>query len=166
MRQAGREARLGLMLIRPVDPDDVAALVPLFADWGHPLSAADVLAVIEEWASTARSEVLVADIDGEIAGMVAVSAGPRFAGPGRNAHLAGLAVAATHRRRGVGTSLLKAAEGYGNAWGCDRLELTSSRSREEAHDFYPRHGYEETSHHHARYVRLLDRPSATTGFTP
>ena len=144
------------MLIRPVDPDDVAGLVPLFAEWGHPLSAADVLAVITEWGSTNRSEVLVADIEGEIVGMVAVSSGPRFAEPGRFGHLAALAVAAGHRGRGVGTSLLKAAEGYALAWGCDRLELTSSRSRQEAHDFYPRHGYEETSHHHARYVRLLD----------
>jgi GNAT superfamily N-acetyltransferase len=144
------------MLIRPVDTDDVADLVPLFAEWGHPLSAADVRAVITEWGSTARSAVLVADIEGEIAGMAAVSAGPRFAEPGRQAHLAGLAVAADHRRRGVGTSLLRAAEDYGHAWGCDRLELTSSRSREAAHDFYRRHGYEETSHHHARYVRLLD----------
>ncbi|MGS0685499.1 GNAT family N-acetyltransferase [Nakamurella sp. GG22] len=145
------------MLIRPVRPDDVAGLVPLFAEWGHPLSAADVRAVVAEWGSTDRSEVLVADIDNEIAGMAAVSAGPRFAEPGRQAHLAGLAVAAAHRRRGVGTSLLQAAEGYALGWGCDRLELTSSRSRNEAHDFYPRHGYEETSQHHARYVRLLDR---------
>ncbi len=143
------------MLIRPVDADDVAGLVPLFAEWGHPLSAADVRAVISEWKSTARSEVLVADIGGEIAGMAAVSAGPRFAEPGRYGHLAGLAVAASRRRHGVGTSLLKAAEGCALAWGCDRLELTSSRSRDAAHDFYPRHGYEETSHHHARYVRLL-----------
>ncbi len=168
MRSAGPDARLALVLIRPVDTDDVTALVRLFAEWGHPLSGADVLAVVAEWSSTARSVVLVAEIGGEIAGMAAVSAGPRFAAPGRQAHLAGLAVTADHRRRGVGTSLLKAAEGYGYAWNCDRLELTSSRSRQEAHDFYRRHGYEETSEHHARYVRRLDQgsPSPTSGQLP
>ena len=155
-------------MIRPADTDDVAALVSLFEEWGHPLSSADVRAVIAEWGATVRSEVLVADVDGEVAGMVAVSSGPRFAGPGRYGHLSGLAVAASHRRRGVGTSLLKAAESYAFGWGCDRLELTSSRSRQAAHDFYRSHGYEETSHHHARYVRLFDRDSPTpmTGISP
>lgn len=163
---SGRET--GKMLIRPADADDVADLVSLFEEWGHPLSSADVRAVMAEWGSTARSEVLVADIDGEVAGMVAVSAGPRFAGTGRYGHLSGLAVATNHRRRGVGTSLLKAAEGYVYGWGCDRLELTSSRSREAAHDFYRRHGYEETSQHHARYVRLFDGdpPSPMTRIAP
>jgi len=159
MRTAGPDARLGRMLIRPVDTDDVAGLVSLFAEWDHPLSAPDVRAVIDEWGSTARSEVLVADVDGEVAGMVAVSVGPRFARPGRYGHLAGIAVAANHRRRGVGTLLLKAAEGYVYACGGDRLELTSSRSREAAHDFYRSHGFEETSQHHARYVRPLDADS-------
>ena len=156
------------MLIRPADTDDVADLVSLFEEWGHPLSSADVRAVMAEWGSTARSEVLVAEIDGEVAGMVAVSAGPRLAEPGRYGHLSGLAVATNHRRRGVGTALLQAAEGYAYGWGCGRLELTSSRSREAAHDFYRRHGYEETSQHHARYVRLFDRdpPSPVIGIGP
>lgn len=168
MRTADPGARLGRMLIRPAEADDVDDLVSLFDEWGHPLSSAEVRAVLAEWGSTARSEVLVADIDGDVAGMAAVSAGPRFAGPGRYGHLSGLAVATDHRRRGVGTSLLKAAEGYVYAWGCDRLELTSSRSRTAAHDFYRRQGYEETSHHHARYVRLFDRdpPSPMTGVAP
>jgi len=161
MQTAGPRVRLVRMLIRPVDTDDVADLVSLFAEWGHPLSATDVRAVLAEWGSTARSEVLVADNDGEIAGMVAVSAGPRFARPGRYGHLAGLAVAANHRRSGVGTLLLKAAEDHAHAWGCDRLELTSSRSRGAAHDFYRHHGYEETSEHHARYLRLFDRDSSS-----
>jgi GNAT superfamily N-acetyltransferase len=156
------------MLIRPANTDDVDALVSLFEEWGHPLSSMEVRAVLAEWAATARSEVLVADIDGDVAGMVAVSAGPRLAGPGRYGHLSGLAVATDHRRRGVGTSLLKAAEDCASAWGCDRLELTSSRSRPAAHDFYRGHGYEETSYHHARYVRLFDRdsPSPMTGVGP
>jgi len=154
------------MLIRPVDTDDVADLVPLFADWGHPLSSADIRAVLAEWASTAHSEVLVAVIGGQVAGMAAVSVGPRFAGPGRWGHLAGLAVAANHRRSGVGTLLLKAAEDYVQGWGCDRLELTSSRSRDAAQDFYRRHGYEETSRHHARYVRIFDQDSPSPSPSP
>lgn len=168
MRTAGPSARLGRMLIRPVGTADLAALVPLFADWGHPMSVADVQAVVTEWGSTARSELLVADIGGEVAGMAAVSVGPRFAEPGRYGHLAGLAVAANHRRRGLGSLLLKAAEGYAYAWGCDRLELTSARSRTAAHDFYRSHGYADTSHHHARYLRVFDPdpPTPMAGIGP
>ena len=39
-------------------------------------------------------------------------------------------------------------------WACDRLELTSSRSRTEAHAFYPALGYMQ-SERQARYRREL-----------
>lgn len=143
------------VLIRAARPDDVTALIPLFEQWGHARSTDEIAAVLAEWRDTVRSEVLLADVEGDIAGMTAVSAAPRFAEPGRYAHLAGMVVAIAHRRRGFGALLLHAAEELARAWNCDRLELTSSRSREAAHDFYRARGYEETSAQQARYVRLL-----------
>jgi hypothetical protein len=41
------------------------------------------------------------------------------------------------------------------AWVCDRLVLTSSRGRDEAHSFYPALGYVELSAQQARYRREL-----------
>ena len=60
-----------------------------------------------------------------------------------------------HRRRGVATALMRAAEDLARGWGCDRLELTSTRSRAEAPAFYAALGYEDRSARQARYVRLL-----------
>jgi GNAT superfamily N-acetyltransferase len=144
------------VLIRSARPDDVLALLPLFEQWGHAQSHEAAAAVVAEWGRTIRAEILVCEVDGDVAGMVAVSAGPSFARPGRFAHLSGLVVSPSHRREGIGGALLDAVEERARDWGCDYLELTSSRSRTAAHDFYPARGFDETSGHHARYVRSIE----------
>ena len=143
------------MVIRAARAGDVPALVPLFAQWGHGQPAAAIAARLDEWERTLFAEVLVAEVDGTLAGVAAVSASPHLARPGRTARLAALVVATTHRRRGVGATLLRTAEDRARRWDCDRLELTSSRARPEAHPFYCALGYEEQSARHARYLRAL-----------
>jgi len=141
--------------IRPAERLDAAALVPLYEQWSHPQPAGVIADVLDVWAGADRAEILVAAFDGELAGMAAVSAGPHLAHPGSSARLVGLVVDDRFRRRGVATALLDAAERLAREWGCDRMELTSSRARDAAHLFYPARGYEETSGHHARYVKAL-----------
>jgi GNAT superfamily N-acetyltransferase len=141
--------------IRPAGDGDVDALVPLYEQWSHPLPAAAIGEVLTAWSQHARAEILVAEIGGELAGLAAVSAQPHLAHPGNSARLVGLVVAESHRRRGVATVLLDAAEQQARTWGCDRMELTSSLTRDAAHRFYPARGYQETSGHHARYVKEL-----------
>ena len=143
------------MEIRAAEPADVAALEPLFAQWSHPLGPEDLASQVRRWRDTPSAELRVAVIDGEIAGMVAIAAVPRLGEVGYAARLTGLVVGDHHRRRGVGRALVDDVTALARTWGCDRVELTSSRARDAAHAFYVALGYRETSAEQARYVRSL-----------
>lgn len=151
----GHEVRGADVVVRGARRADAPALVPLYADWDHPATAAVVEAVLDAWARHDDRVILVAEAGDVLAGMAAVSAVPHLSRAGCGARLVGLVVGRTHRRRGVASALVGAAERHARGWGCDQIELTSARFREEAHLFYPARGYEETSGHHARYLKRL-----------
>lgn len=143
------------MLIRPARPADARDLVPLYADWDHPADLDVVETVLAAWSGSADRAILVAQDGAAVAGFAAVAAVPHLARPGCGARLVGLVAGRAHRRRGVATALLAAVEQWARARGCDQVELTSARTRTAAHQFYPARGYEETSGHHARYLKRL-----------
>ena len=143
------------MTIRRARVEDAAALVPLFADWNHAQPESVIAERLREWRATPRAAVLVAEVDGGVAGVVAVNATPHLARAGGFARLIGLVVSSGHRRRGIGAALVRAAEDLGREWGCDRLELTSTRHRAEAPGFYEALGYRDQSERQARYAREL-----------
>ena len=70
------------MLIRPARVDDARALVGLHAAWSHPQPEAIIAERLASWEATRNARVLVAELDGAIAGVAAVSAIPHFARPG------------------------------------------------------------------------------------
>ena len=143
------------MEIRPARAADAEALAVVFADWDHALEADAIVERLREWEGTPLASVLVAEVGEEVVGVAAVAASPQLARPGRFARLIGLAVRATHRRQGVAAALLRAVEDQARAWGCNRVELTSSRWRAEAPAFYEAMGYADRSPEQARYVREL-----------
>ena len=143
------------MQIRRAHPDDAARLVPLYAQWGYAQPAEAVAERLALWADTPQAEVLVAEADGALAGVIGVFSSPHLALPGRFGRVGGLAVDAGSRRRGVGAALVRAAEELARSWGCDRMEITSSRWRTEAPSFYPALGYEDRCERSARFIRPL-----------
>jgi N-acetylglutamate synthase-like GNAT family acetyltransferase len=143
------------VLVRRARSADAEALVQVFADWSHALPAEAIEERVRAWADEPRAELLVAEHDGAVVGVAAVSAGLHVARPGRFARLAGLAVRADARRLGAAAALVRVAEELARGWGCDRLEATSSRWREEAPAFYAALGYEDLSDRQARYSRDL-----------
>ena len=110
---------------------------------------------IDAFAATSHAELLVAELDRTVAGLAGVCAEPHLARPALNARLMGLVVGDGFRRRGVGEALVRAAEAIARDWGCDRMEVTSSRRRDAAQAFYPALGYEEQSTTRERFIRPL-----------
>lgn len=146
------------MLIRPARPTDAPDLVPLYADWDHPAGLEVIEAVLAAWSGPDDRVILVAQDGAALAGFAAVVAVPHLARAGSGARLVGLVAGRVHRRRGVASALLDAVERWARDRGCDQVDLTSARSRTAAHRFYPARGYDETSGHHARYLKRLAAP--------
>jgi len=141
--------------VRAARPADAAALVPLFSQWDHPQPEPVVAERIAAWAAAPDSQLLVAEAGGAVAGLVAVAAQLHLARPGRSARIIGLVVDEAARREGVGAALVAAAEEQARAWGCDRLELTSSRRRDAAKAVYAARGFADWWPRSARCVREL-----------
>lgn len=75
---------------------------------------------------------------------------------GEHAELMGLVVDATARRRGIGRTLLEAAEEWSAAKGATTLTVRSNAARELSHPFYEAHGFARTKTQHV-YAKLSAR---------
>jgi GNAT superfamily N-acetyltransferase len=145
--------------VRPASPHDAQAIAALLAAGSRapeveaPDDPARYVAAIERIRET-RGEVLVAELGGEVVGVLQLIllAHLQHAG-GAATEIESVHVAADSRRRGVGRALLDAAVAWAGERGCYRVQLTSHVTREGAHRFYDECGFEAT---HVGYRRSLD----------
>jgi GNAT superfamily N-acetyltransferase len=135
------------MLIRPARAEDIAAIVRayewLFAPpgsvpprWNPDQAAERLRAAID----STDAEVLVADLEGRIAGICTIYDDIDSVRFGRRAWVEDLAVAPAERSRGVGRALMDAAKDWAREHGASHLELDSAEPRIDAHRFYEREG--------------------------
>lgn len=128
---------------------------------GFPVASGDVLArlpILERAGETP----LVADHDG-IVGCLTWHVMPVLHRPTPVGRVSMLIVAAHARGRGVGKTLVVAAETRMRERGCGLIEVTSNMRLVEAHAFYERIGYERTSLRFAKTLhaaRVLARHTA------
>ncbi|MBD2770411.1 GNAT family N-acetyltransferase [Hymenobacter sp. BT664] len=136
--------------IRPAYEADARALAPLLTELGYPTAepaVRDRLAVL----STTGEQALVAVAQGHVVALVLLHR-TWFLHRPPDGRIVTLVVAASHRGRGIGAQLLAAAEEVFRQWGCGRAEVSSGATREAAHRFYCRVGYEEQP---KRFVKPL-----------
>jgi GNAT superfamily N-acetyltransferase len=89
-----------------------------------------------------RGEVLVADVDGEVAGVCQVLIFPHFQHTGGwCCEIESMHVRSDRRGQGIGAQLLARAEVIAREQGCYRMQLTSRNVREDAHRFYVANGF-------------------------
>jgi RimJ/RimL family protein N-acetyltransferase len=98
-----------------------------------------------------NAAVFVADDDGLIVGRLSIARDQHPA----SQHVAdlGLMVAASHRRRGIGTALLEAAVDWARAAGVRKLELHVFPWNEAAIGLYERFGFVREGYRRAHYRR-------------
>lgn len=135
------------MAIRTARPDDVPALVAgyewLFTPPGSrpPQWDPEVAASrLERAMASADSAVLVAEVDGAVAGLCTVYLDIESVRFGRRAWVEDLAVDPGRRSAGLGGALLAAAKAWARERGATHLELDSGNARVDAHRFYEREG--------------------------
>lgn len=113
----------------------------LFADPGSQPPGWDAdraRATLRELTDSPDSEVLVAELDGEVIGLCTVYRDIHSVRFGQRAWVEDLSVAPGRRSLGVGKRLLDAAMDWARAQGASHLELDSSTTRVDAHRFYER----------------------------
>lgn len=139
---------MGDLDIRPVTPDDVAAVVAMLAD--DPLGArrespddlTPYLAALERLSADPNQHVVVAVREGRVVGTLQLTIIPGLSRRGSTRSIVeGVRVHADERGGGLGTRLIEWAIDTSRHEGCQLVQLTSDRSRTDAHRFYERLGF-------------------------
>jgi GNAT superfamily N-acetyltransferase len=140
-----------MALVRPMVHDDVAAAIELLRggslmpEHEDPSRVDDYWSAVEE-SRRQRGDVLVAEVDGEVVGICQVIIFQHFQHAGGwCCEIESVHVRSDLRSRGIGASLLVAAEALAQERRCYRIQLTSRNVREDAHRFYLANGYGQTS---------------------
>ncbi len=129
-------------------------MAALLGSLGYPATEEEARGHVERFAadSGSRLQVAVAPDTGEPVGLVATHLVPRLNREMWICRVTELVVDPGQRRSGVGRALLGAAEEEARSRGASLLDLTSGDWRREAHDFYPRAGFERVG---VGYLRRL-----------
>ena len=130
-----------MMGVRSAAATDAAAIAALMTQLGYPCSDDDAAARLGYWLGNPMSRVLVAERDGAVIGCLSLPAVPYLERTGRWARIESLVIDRSARGAGAGAALVRAADTQARRWGCLAMEVTSARTRPDAHLFYQRMGF-------------------------
>jgi GNAT superfamily N-acetyltransferase len=140
------------LTIRDARPDDADAVAGLLDQLGYPADVGAVTSRLERL-RIVGDRVVVAEVDGQVAGLAQLQVSPTIALERPAAKIDALVVAETYRGQGIGRALVEEMESEARVRGCVLLYLTTATRREDAHEFYRRVGLEETG---MRFAKKLD----------
>jgi ribosomal protein S18 acetylase RimI-like enzyme len=130
--------------LRPMRGADLPAVLGLLEQLGYAMDADELARRSASVAAEQGHHVLVAEAEGRVAGAMHVYARPALEKP-PEAIVQSLIVDEAARGAGVGRALLAAAEKWAAERGFTSVALTSQVTREQAHAFYERLGYERVA---------------------
>jgi GNAT superfamily N-acetyltransferase len=143
----------GQVILRDARRDEVAAIVAMLADdmlgssrevTSEPLPES-YYSAFDALARDPNNRLLIAERDGETVGTLQITFIHGLSRQGaRRALLEAVRVAAPYRGKGIGEEIIRAAVGMARAAGCAMVQLTTDKSRKDAHRFYERLGFKAT----------------------
>ena len=134
--------------VREARADDADRMSDLAAQLGYPLAPGELAARLPQVAGADDAVVLVAvDESGVATGWIHVELKATLLAP-LQAQVMGLVVDESARSRGIGARLLERGEAWARERGCQAMLVGTRVTREDAHRFYRRQGYDllKTSH--------------------
>jgi len=139
------------LVLRDAVVEDAQEIARLLTSLGHPTAEAGVRERWDAWHAEGNHALVAVREDGRLAGLVTLHRTWVLHRPLPLGRITSLVVDEPDRGRGVGRALVAESERRMSEAGCGLLEITSSERRVEAHGFYRRLGYEQTS------VRLMKK---------
>jgi GNAT superfamily N-acetyltransferase len=131
--------------VRDAAPSDAAIVATLLTELGYPASTEFAAERIGYFRSDSLSRVQLAEVNGEVVGLVCTHVVPRLDSEMFSCRIVDIVVAQAHRRSGIGATLVGAAEIEARRHRCQRLDLSSGDWRADAHAFYDKLGFEGLS---------------------
>ena len=144
------------VLIRPANFADAADVARLLDQLGYPATTGEVATRFGYWLSDPMSGILVAEAASRVVAVLSMHAIPDLKRTGRWLRIESLVVDESLRGTGIGRRLVEAAEAAARDWDCLAIEITSKRSRADAHAFYLRLGYADVCGRSGRLIKSLD----------
>ena len=142
--------RAAAIVIRPATGADAAGLAALVTALGYrtiPTQMATRLGLI---LSDDDYATLIAEDEGTAVGFIGIRRGVAYEADEPYAQIMAVAVAASHRRLGIGRALLSAAEKMFDEAGIRVAVVSTGNQRSDAHRFYEANGYAFTGR---RYLK-------------
>jgi ribosomal protein S18 acetylase RimI-like enzyme len=138
--------------VRDATFQDSQKLAKLMEQLGYPTSFAEMQERLNLISSNSDHRTLVAEIEGEIVGMVGVGIGYFYEKNGVYGRILALEVDERFRRRGIGKRLIQEAEKWFGDKRANTVVINSGYHRHQAHDFYRNVGYKDTG---LRFIKEL-----------
>jgi ribosomal protein S18 acetylase RimI-like enzyme len=132
------------MSIRRATLADQSAISNLLNQLGYPGTEAFLAENLEQMLGQPQSEILVYELDGQVAGFIAFDFLTQLVVKGSFARISCFAVDENARSKGVGKLLEEYFTNLATEKKCDRIEVHCHSRRVGAHRFYERQGYHES----------------------
>ena len=139
-------------MIRVAQPKDSQDIKLLLMQLGYPSLALEEIENKITYYHRQDYKIYVLEMDHRVIGFISLHFYESFHSAGKIGRITAFCVHDQFQSKGFGKQLLNEAEKYFVESGCIKLEVTSNKRREQAHDFYLRQGYIEDSR---KFVKIL-----------